>query len=301
MIAVRCPACGKVVGFDQSDGGALVACPHCRQPFFIPAVARPVASVEAPSQPPQTAPTEPPEAPSLPREPSLPDEIAVAPDPDLDPVLQPPCDEVVVVEEPPPSTAITESPPLESSFTSDPIPVLELDSPPEPDQPRELIGTPAEVRPTDLAPSLAAAAALSEALPPRPKEPDRPIDVLEEVEDEPKEDRHRPESEEDAGPPEGFDRVPEKEDEKDRRKRRRRKKERDYGTPYHEQQSRGDAQLTRNRIMGGVGALLGGFILLGTLAHHLTASASAWHYGVCCADLFALAMVGAGVYYMIRG
>jgi hypothetical protein len=59
--------------------------------------------------------------------------------------------------------------------------------------------------------------------------------------------------------------------------------------------------LTRNRILGGIGTGMGGMILLGTLAHHLTASQNAWHPGVCCGDIFALALLGVGIFYLIRG
>ena len=163
-------------------------------------------------------------------------------------------------------------------------PAPELEAPPEP----ELIGTPTTVQSTDLAPSLAAAEVLTDTLPEK-QGPQRPTDVLEEVEDE-KDDERR-----------FRDRDREDEDADDRpRRRRRKKKGSEPRTPYYAQPPR-KFDLTRNRIMGGIGVLLGGFILLGTLAHHLAGSAEAWNQMVCCGDLFALALFGVGVHYVIKG
>lgn len=288
MISVRCPACGKVIGFEESDGGSLVACPHCREPFFVPAVARPVAAPPPPGSS-APAPTEPPIAPPLPQAPALPDDIRLADDPDLDPIPEA-LDEVLPAEneEPPPDYDVVEEP--EAPPDPDPILNLELD-PPEPPP----AGTPAVVQPTDLAPSLPAAASLSGALPPEKKEPEGPADVLEEVTDEEEHERFYDE-------PEEKDEKDEEEDEEEvpRPRRGSKKQGPKYRTPYHAQPPR-PGGLTRNRIVGGVGAGMGGLILLGTLTHHLTASQSAWHYGVCCGDLFAAALFGVGLYYLIKG
>ncbi|HKI38691.1 MAG TPA: hypothetical protein VKA46_42980 [Gemmataceae bacterium] len=295
MISVRCPACGKVIGFDEADGGALVACPHCRQSFFVPVVARPVAVESAP--PLAKAPVAPPVVASLPQEPSLPDEIRLADDPDLAPIPEH-FDEVLPADEPapPPEAAPEPAPsPEPEPPPPDPIPYLELDPPrPAPPGGDEPIGTPAVVKPTDVAPSLPAAVSLNESLPPPEKKPDRPTDVLEEVKDE-AEDKGRFDEKEQA-------KEEEEEDEEDRRPRpRSRKKGPDYRKPYYAQAARAPEGLTRNRIMGGVGVGLGGMILLGTLMHHVAGSETAWHKAVCCGDVFALVLFGAGLFYLIRG
>ena len=268
MISVRCPACGKVIGFEEADAGSLVACPLCREVFFIPMMAQPVSPGTDPASA-VTRPTDPPVAPRLPLEPTLPDldDIRIVADPDLDPMPEQ-YDEVQLVDEPPPPASLPEP---------EPIPQLELDPPPEEIETVEPIGTPAEVEPTDVAPSLSAAAVLSQSLPEK-KDPDRPAEVLEEVDEE--ED----------------DRFEEMEEEEKRPKRRKSKRRR----PYHPQTPRPEG-LTRNRILGGVGTGMGGMILLGTVLHHLTASQNAWHYAVCCADVFALAMLGVGLYFLIKG
>jgi len=284
MISVRCPTCQKLVGFDEADGGLLVACPHCREPFFVPAVARPIDAVPVAAPPRATVAAVAP----LPQAPSLPDEIRLADDPDLEPIPEL-LDEVVPADPAdPPTPPDPETPPDPSPI----MPRMELDpSPPAPElEPEpEPIGTPTIVQSTDLAPSLAAAEALSDALPPR-QESDKPTDVLEEVEDE--EDKNR----------RSRRRKEIEKDEEDERPRRRRSKKStaEPRTPYYAQPAR-KLDLTRNRIMGGIGVLLGGFILLGTLAHHVTASAEAWHKAVCCGDLFALVLFGVGLYYLIKG
>jgi hypothetical protein len=278
MITVRCPSCGKIIGFDESDGGALVACPHCREPFFVPSVARPVVPVEAAPAPAPSVP-EPPRAASLPQAPDLPDDIAVAADPDLD-FLPPPIDDVVPVEEPPPeeppfvlsAEPPAPEPPTESmAFEVVPeepnlMPRLELDTapppPPEPPPP-EPAGIPAEVKPTDLAPSREAAEVLAEAVP-------KPVDQLDEVD----------------------------EDEEDRERRRRPKsKKREKGSD----RPRSDDSMSPRRTLGMVGVMIGTAILTGTLLHHVTGGESAWHWGVCLGDVFALALAGVGLFYMIRG
>ena len=120
----------------------------------------------------------------------------------------------------------------------------------------EPIGTPAEVEPTDVAPSLSAAAVLSQSVPEK-KEPDRPADVLEEVDEE--DDRFEEKDEEDEG--EDAEVV----EEEERPKRKAKRTEPKYRTPYYAQPPRPEG-VTRNRIMGGVGTGMGGMILLGTLA-----------------------------------
>jgi len=261
MITVRCPVCAKIIGFDEADGGALVACPHCREPFFVPAVARSVVPVEAGPAP--VAP--PPSAPPLPQAPALPDNIGVAADPDLDPVVEQ-YDEVLPVEE---ETPLAE-PHLGFEVVAEPdsMPRLELDTPPP--APIEPSGTPAEVKPTDLAPTLAAAETLADALPP----PEQPIDVLDEVDDDERIRHRRPKS-------------------------KKRAKERD-DTDW-EALVRPGKGATPARIMGGAGVFLGGLILVGTLLQHLIGRDTAWHWGVCCGDVFALALVGVGLFFLIRG
>jgi hypothetical protein len=284
MISVRCPACGKVIGFEESDAGSLVACPLCRQSFFVPVIAQP-ATPGATSSPAAAPPAVPPVAARLPLEPTLPDpdEIRIVADPDLDPVLQQ-CDDLQLADEPPPPGPSPELPvevpvPEPALPPPEPIPQMEIDPPrTEEIETVEPIGTPKQVEPTDLAPSLAAAEVLSESLP-ETKKSDRPTDVLEEVDDE-------------------DDVEVIEEEERPRRKAKRSKSE--YRKPYHAQPARPEG-LTRNRVMGGIGTGMGGMILLGTLAHHLTASQNAWHGGVCCADVFALALAGVGLFYLIRG
>jgi hypothetical protein len=322
MISVRCPACGKVIGFDESDGGSLVACPHCRQPFFVPAVARPTAPrppAPRPAASPvpieELPPEEPEFVPPLPPEPSLPDpdEIRIADDPDLAAIPEL-LDEVLPAEEPAPPPQQEAGPNYEVAEERTPapepepsaIPHLELDAPqPEPEpELAETAGQPAEVKPTDLAPSLSAAAALSETLP-EVKEPEPPADVLEEVRDE-EEVSERFYDEEDEPPAD--------EDEEDRPRKRKVKKDDDEEetprprrtaararTKRRREEREAPSKWTRNRILGGVGAGTGGVLLLGTLLYHLTASQARWHVGVCCGDLFAAALLGAGLYFVIKG
>jgi phage FluMu protein Com len=280
MISVRCPACGKLMGFEESDAGSLVACPHCRETFFIPEMAKPAAP-GAEAEPP-------PAATRRPLEPTLPDvdDIRIAHDPDLDPAPEK-CDEVELAEEPPPA------PPPEPEPPPPPPPImqLELDAPSLPPQPEvveivEPVGTPKEVEPTDLAPSLSAAEELSQSLPDKPPDPDRPIDMLDEVGggDRTDEDVEVVEEEE--------------EEERPRRKSKRREREKRAREDTRKAWTEG---LTRNRILGGIGAGMAGTILLGTIAHHLTASRNAWHPGICCGDVFALALLGVGLVFLIRG
>jgi hypothetical protein len=171
---------------------------------------------------------------------------------------------------------------------------MELDPPqPEVIETLEPVGPPKEPEPTDLAPSLSAAEELSQALPEATAKPDRPVEVLDEVEDE--DDRFKEDDGEDA------EVVDAEEDEEERPRRRDKQRSRsEYRKPYYAQKPRPDG-MTRNRLMGGVGTVMGGVILIGTLAHHLTASQNAWHAGVCCADLFALALFGVGLFFLIRG
>ncbi len=173
------------------------------------------------------------------------------------------------------------------------MPLMELDplplpTAPEPEPEPEPIGTLTVVQSTDLAPSLAAAEILADALPEK-NDPDRPTDVLEEVEDEEEGDRRR------------RHKAIERDDEEDRpRRKRSRKSAAESPTPHYAQPPR-KFDFTRNRIMGAIGVVLGGCILLGTLAHHLAGSAQAWNKGVCCSDVFALTLFGVGVYYFIKG
>jgi hypothetical protein len=173
---------------------------------------------------------------------------------------------------------------------------MELDAPqPEAIETLEPVGTPKEPEPTDLAPSLSAAEELSQALPEAAK-PAKPVEVLEEVEDE--DDRFKDDDKEDDG--EDAEVVEEEEEEERPRRKEKRRGKTEYRTPYHAQKPRPEG-LTRNRLMGGVGTTMGGVILIGTLAHHLTAAQNAWHPGVCCADIFALALFGVGLFFLIRG
>jgi hypothetical protein len=331
MISVRCPACGKTIGFDESDAGSLVACPHCRQSFFVPAVAVPVAAAPPP---PVAGPAAPPVAPRLPQEPSLPDpdEIRIVDDPDLEPIPQQ-LDEVLPAEEPAPppepepTPAPEPTPEPQPAPEPDPFPRLELDSTSETIETVEPIGTPTEVEPTDLAPSLSAAAVLSQSLPEK-KEPDRPTEVLEEVADEEEDedrfydelepvsdeadepDKRRRRERDDESPPR---RAPKKrEDDESPPRRAPKKREDDESPPRRTPKKRANDRapdgpswtelLTRNRVLGGIGVLVSGFILLGLVLHHVTASSeAAWHKAVCCGDVFALALLGVGLYFVIRG
>ncbi len=158
------------------------------------------------------------------------------------------------------------------------MPRLERAPPPQPAE------APPPVEPTAVAPSLSAAASLSGAVPPEERQPERPIDVLEEVDEEEEDER------------------PDEPDEDKEEDRRRPKRDDLYDRPpYRPRPRRAEEVWTRNRILGGVGAATGGLILIGTLAHHLTASETAWHYGACCGDLFGLTLFGAGLFFLIRG
>jgi len=337
MISVRCPACGKVVGFEEADGGALVACPYCREPFLVPNVARPVDADGAPvPATPKGPPTQPAVVARLPPAPALPDDLRIVDDPDLEPIpellreLEP-----VEEEAPPPAESPATAEPPEPAPTPEPeavsppvpVPDLQLDPVrpiPEPEpEPPPPVGTPAPVQPTDLAPSLSAAAALSEALPPGEPKPEKPTDMLEEVGNEREEpERFRDEEDEEAErrrrqrakdreedeaevrrkrrwPDDGRDEADGEDDEP--RPRRGPKKKGARRRPPPAGESPWPEGLTRNRVLGAVGVAVGGTILLGTLLHHLTASESAWHYAVCCGDLFALALCGAGLYFLIKG
>jgi hypothetical protein len=258
MISVRCPACEKAVGFDEADGGARVACPFCGESLFIPSVVVPVVAAPAPAATPP---------------PPLPDDLRLVDDPKPEHL-----DELLPVEQeaPPPV------PEPEAAPQPDPIPLLEL-APVRPiPEPPEMIGTPAPVQPTDVAPSLAAAAALSEALPCGETKPEPRADRLEEV----------------IGERQDEDRFGYEEEEEPRPRRRPRKK----GTkrrPPPADDSPWPEGLTRTRVLGAVGVTAGGTILLGTLLHHLTASA--WPFAACCGDLFGLALCGTGLYFLIRG
>jgi hypothetical protein len=287
MISVRCPACEKVMGFEEVDAGSLIACPICREVFFIPAMAQPVPPGAAPA-PPANETKNPPVASRLPLGPTMPDpdDIRILADPDLDPILEQ-CDEVLPADEEPLPPELSLEPDPIPQPEPEPIPQLELDPPQaEEIETVEPIGMSGQVEPTDMAPSLSAAAELSQSLPEK-KAPDRPTDVLEEVKED-EDDR--------------FENKDVEEDEEEERPKRRKSKreEPEYRTPYRAQAPRPEG-VTRNRIMGGVGTGMGGMILLGTLAHHMTASQNAWHWGICCGDLFALAMVGVGLYFLIKG
>jgi hypothetical protein len=176
---------------------------------------------------------------------------------------------------------------------------MELDAPqPEVIETVEPVGTPKEPEPTDLAPSLSAAEELSQSVP-EPAKPARPVETLEEV-DEGTDNRFEDDDKEKEDEGEDAE-VVEEEEEEERPKRKAKKREKtEYRTPYYAQKPRSEG-LTRNRLMGGIGTGMGGVILIGTLAHHLTASQNAWHAGVCCADIFALALVGVGLFFLIRG
>jgi hypothetical protein len=308
MISVCCPTCAKVVGYEESDVGIRVACPHCGQVYTIPApgaVAAPSVPIVADPVPPSA----PPPAPRRTLEPMLPDpdEIRIVEDPDLAPIVEQ-LDEVIPVEEPAPPPQ-PESPPLsqpvlapEAPPEPEPIPRLELDPPPpepvEAVETVEPVGTPTEVAPTDLAPSLAAAAVLAQSLPEK-KESEPPPDVLEEVADEDDESRFLDDLE--AVPDEKPARdEPREEDEAPAPRRPRKKRPRQRSRDAdHPQWTEG---LTRNRVLGGLGVCVSGFVLLGLLLHHLTASSeAAWHKAVCCGDVFALALLGVGLYFAIRG
>jgi hypothetical protein len=314
MISVRCPACGKVVGFEESDGGALVHCPHCREPFFVPAVAQPITADGAPAT--AIAQVPPPLLGRLPQAPSLPDDIRIADDPDLEPIPEL-LDEVLPADDqvPPPQSAIRPAPDAEPQSAPEPQPAAQLEPIPnlelsplrlEP-EPAEPTGTPPAVQPTDVAPSLAAAAALSEALPPEEPKEQRPTDLLEEVtddradddrfrdEEEKVEDRRRRRAEslpEDEENERAEDETP--------RPRRRVKKKGAKPRPRVAAGSPWPEGLTRDRVLGGVGLAAGGTILMGTVLHHLTASETAWHPAVCCSDLFALTLCGAALYLLIK-
>jgi hypothetical protein len=317
MISVRCPACEKVVGFEEADGGSLVACPYCREPFFVPTVAQPLAAEAAPAPAAGPAPpkTPPPIVARLPQAPTLPDDLRIVDDPDLEPIPELLNELLPVEDEAPPP--VPEAPALESPPEPQPapepeavprpdlIPDLELDPVRPVPEPPELVGTSAVVQPTDLAPSLSAAAALSEALPLEETNSEQAADMLEEVSSEREdEDRFRHEEEEEA---------------ENRRKKRASDRGEDDGEQDEPRPRRGPRKkgarrrsppadrspwpegLTRNRALGALGMAVGGTILLGTLLHHLTASQSAWHYAVCCGDLFALALCGAGLFFLIKG
>jgi hypothetical protein len=268
MISVRCPACGKLMAFEESDAGALIACPLCRQEFSIPHPTQTASDGTAPALPSGTSS----ETPGL----GLPDNIGIAPDPDLDlrPELFP---EVLEVKE-----EVTAPSPIPPGTVT---PHLELDAP-RAVEPGGTAGTPTEVKPTDLAPSLGAASLLSEALPPEATEPERPADVLEEVHDE--EDRR--------------DRVDrrEEDDEEDRDRRRRRRPGRRRPEDRAPRLARPHSvdRWTRDRVLGAAGVALGLCMLLGTCAHHALGKATGWHQVVCCGDLFALLMVGVGLYFL---
>jgi hypothetical protein len=289
MITVRCPACGKVMGFEESDAGSLIACPLCRQSFFIPAIARPV--VVEPTSPagPVAAPpvTVPPIAPPLPLEPSLPDDIGIVADPDLDHTPEV-LDEVLPAEDEQPTSeaaqqcdevqTVEEGPPPSGG-----IPQLTLDAPPLPSAPPdEAVAPPAEVKPTDLAPSLQAAAVLSEALPPAVTGPDKPLDVLDEVDDE---RRRRAEKDEE-------------DEEREKRPRRRPKKRAPYyPTPFYARPTP-PGWWTRDRVMGAVGVGLGTILLMGTCTHHLTRAATDVPWVAVIIDLLGLVLVLVGLFYL---
>jgi hypothetical protein len=208
MIVVPCPACEKVVGFDEADAGTQVVCPYCREPFSIPAADGP-----------------------------LPDEIRLvdeAPQPDK-PGELPILEEVPRQPEPVPEPAPSM------------IPNFDL-GPPQPRLPDVTV-------------------------------PEPPIKMLEEVRPEP----------------------PGEEEAERRRRRRAAKRRREKRRSDEPARPQWLANLTRNRVIGAVALAVGGPMLLGTVLHHLTATASAWHGAVCCGDLFALGLCGVGVYLLVKG
>jgi hypothetical protein len=271
MISVCCPACAKVVGFDEADRGALVACPFCRETFFVPSV-----TLSAADEPP-----------------ALPDDLRLVDEPEPKPTAGPLDDLLPVKDEAPPPPP---APPPEPAPRPDPIPDLQLDPVrplPEPPQPD---GAPPAVQRTDVAPSLSAAAALSEALPLEGAEPRRPADMLEEVADE-RDDRDRFKDDEgEEAEARGRRRWEERDEDEPRPRHRPKKKRRRRPldpSPWPE-------GLTRNRALGAAGTIVGGMILMGTCLHHLTAATGAWHVAACCGDLFALALVGVGLYFLVK-
>jgi hypothetical protein len=286
MISVRCPACAKVVGFEEADRGALVVCPFCRETFFVPSVALPVAADGPPAPPPAFVA-------SLPPPPALPDDLRLVDEPE-------PPDELLPAEDaapppaPEPSPEPAPTPEPEAAPRPEPIPDLQLD--PVRPLPEPPVGAEEEVKPTAVAPSLAAAAALSEALPLEGAQPPRPADMLEEVTDErDDQDRFKDDEEEKAEARRG--RRWEERDEDEPRPRRRLKKKRRRPPP---DPSPEPDELKRNRALGAAGTIVGGMILMGTCLHHLSAATGAWHIAACCGDLFALALVGVGLYFFVK-
>jgi hypothetical protein len=124
---------------------------------------------------------------------------------------------------------------------------------------------------------------LAAALPPVEEEPARPTDVLEEVVDEDDTRAHAKAEDDDDTP----------------RPRRRSKKKRsaEYRTPLFAQPT-SPGWWTRDRFIGAVGVGLGTCMLLGTCAHHVVGQTTGSAWVVCCGDVFALALVGVGLYYL---
>jgi hypothetical protein len=208
MIAVPCPACEKVVGFDEADAGTRVVCPYCREPFRIQAAGGP-----------------------------LPDEIRLV---DEAPQLEQPAELPVLEEVPRQPEPVPEPAPGM-------IPNFDL-GPPQPQLPDVTV-------------------------------PEPPIKMLKEA---------RPE-------------LPDAEEAQRRRRGRAAKKRREKRHSEEAPRPQWPPNLTRNRISGAVALAVGGPMLLGTVLHHLTATASAWHGAVCCGDLISLGLCSVGVYLLVKG
>jgi hypothetical protein len=170
MIPVTCPRCNKVVGFEETEIGVLVACPYCRT------LLRVTRSSALPPDEQQPAESE------LAGPPILPDEIGLLQEPESEPT--PP--EVIPPEEPPPIR--TEEPSLELDVPDkvDRTPAWDLDLyEPKPAEIVEAEPPPDEVEVVCDEPVEAEAVT---AEPPLPFS----LDVLEEVREERGSERKRP-------------------------------------------------------------------------------------------------------------
>jgi hypothetical protein len=177
MIPVTCPRCNKVVGFEETELGVLVACPYCRtllrvtRSSALPPEERPAADSE-PAGPP-----------------ILPDEIGLLQEPEPEPIAL----EEQIQEEPPPATP--EEPALELGVTDKPddTPAWDLDlydRKPEPAVEAESAADEVEVVSEETAVG-EVPEAVREAVSAEPPPP-LSLDVLEEIKEESERERERP-------------------------------------------------------------------------------------------------------------
>jgi hypothetical protein len=173
MIPVTCPRCNKVVGFEETEIGVLVACPYCRTLLRVTR-----SSVLPPDEqkPAESEPAGPP---------ILPDEIGLLQEPEPEPTPL----EIVPPEEPPPTATQAPSLELDEPEKADKAPAWDLDlyeRKPEPVVEAE--PPPDEVEVVSEEPDEPVEAEAVTAEPPPPLS----LDVLEEVREEREGERERP-------------------------------------------------------------------------------------------------------------